>query len=222
VTPITNVETACIRLGQSVVKAISIAIAVASAFNISRCPVFDTVRFWTTCMLVSEGAGLLATKLPNKASYALDIEQTVQTGGILHNMGLLWLAENFAMETAEALLLTMADPSLTVNQALMEGIGIDYCGTGAWIGRQWGIPDELIVVMQHHRDAPYQENVSAEVLLVGAAARMASSLFQKTIEMPSNPALQSLGIDELVQREVFTQLLNKFDSTKELSKILFL
>ncbi|MEQ1529518.1 MAG: HDOD domain-containing protein, partial [Methylococcales bacterium] len=147
-TPITNIEMACIRLGTSVVKGVSIAIAVASSFNTARCPIFDPIRFWTSSMLVAEGAGLLAAKLSDKNKYAADIENTARTGGILHNLGLLWLADNLAVETADALQLSLMDPMLTVNQALMQRVGIDYCLVGAWIGKQWHIPQELIAVMQ--------------------------------------------------------------------------
>lgn len=221
-TPITNIETACIRLGTSVVKGVSIAIAVASSFNTARCPAFDPIRFWTTSMLVAEGAGLLAAKLPNKSSYASDLENTAQTGGILHNLGLLWLADNLAIETAEALQLSMADPLLTVNQALTQHTGIDYCVVGAWIAKQWHIPDELIAVMQHHRDEHFQENASAPVLLVGAAAKMVSSMFHELNEITDDPCLLNLGINVEMQTKVFNQLAKKFDSTQELAKALFL
>ena len=170
-TPITNIETACIWLGSSQVKAVSIAIAVSSSFNTARCPSFNPIRFWTTSMLVAEGAVLLASKLPDKANYPQDMEQILKTGGILHNLGLLWLADILALETEQALKLTAADPSFTVNQTLMEGIGIDFCTIGAWVGEQWNIPDELTAIIAHHRDDGYQENRSVYELLIGSAAR---------------------------------------------------
>lgn len=220
-TPITNIETACIRLGTSVVKGVSIAIAVAASFNAARCPAFDPIRFWTTSMLVSEGAGLLATKLPNKIIYSQDFQHTAQTAGILHNLGLLWLADNFAADTSEALQLAATDPLLNVNQALIQQMGINYCLIGAWIGKQWQIPDELITVMQHHRDN-HAQGLPVLVMLVGAAARMMSLIFHEAEEMGHNQDLQNLGIDVDWQRHVFKQLTNKFDSTRELSKTLFL
>jgi len=222
VTPITNIETACVRLGHTVIKSVSIAIAVASAFNTARCPMFDPSRFWTTSMLVAEGAGLLATKLPNKTDNRTDFINTAQTAGILHNLGLLWLADNLSIETTEALQLTADNPLLTVNQALMQRVGIDYCLIGAWIGKQWHMPDELVVVMQHHRDNYYQEHSSALVVLVGAAAKMISSMLHECNEMPDNQDLHNLGIDKQLQINVFNHLANKFHSTQELAKALFL
>lgn len=220
--PITNIEAACIRLGMSVVRGISIAIAVASSFNVARCPAFDPIRFWATSMLVAEGAGLLVAELPDKANYAPDFVCTAQTGGILHNLGLLWLADNLAVETAEALNLVSEDPLLTVNDALEQCISINYCLAGAWIGNQWQMPEELIAVMQHHRDNSYQENPAVLVLLVGAAAKMVSSMFHENHEMADNQSLHNLGIDLEQQSNVFKQLAKKFDSTCELAKALFL
>lgn len=221
VAPITNIETACVRLGSSVVKGVSIAIAVASSFNTARCPSFDPIRFWTTSMLVAEGAGLLADKLPNKATYPPDLGHTAQTGGVLHNLGLLWLADNLASETAEALQLLLANPNLTVNQALEQQIGIDYCLVGAWIAKQWQIPEPLIAVMQHHRDPNYQEQSFALVSLVGGAAKMVSNVFHSRQELPENSALPSLGLDLQIQTSVFTQLANRLDSTQKLATALF-
>jgi len=220
-TPISNIETACVRLGTAVVKGVSIAIAVAASFNAARCPAFDPIRFWTTSMLVSEGAGLLAAKLSNKVIYCQDFQYTVQTAGILHNLGLLWLADNLATDTSEALQLAATDPLLSVNQALMQQMGIDYCLIGAWIGKQWHMPDELITVMQQHREN-HNQDASPLVMLVGAAARMMSLIFHEAEEMGHNQDLHNLGIDVDWQRHVFKQLTNKFDSTRELSKTLFL
>ncbi len=221
-TPITTIEAACIRLGHSVVKSVSIALAVASSFNIARCPVFNPMHFWTSTMLVAEASKLLATKLPSHAGYPVELLYTAQTGGILHALGLLWLADNLATETSEALQHSSAEPLLTVSQALIDRIGIDYCSVGAWIGKQWQMPEELICVMQHHRDDPHQADAPASVILVGAAAKMSSSLICDTQEFPDYPDLHALGIDSNMQKAVMLQIAKKLDTTKELAKTLFL
>jgi len=56
ISPINNIEQAISRLGISIVKSISIAISIASSFDTRKCPCFDTVHFWTSSMLVAEGA----------------------------------------------------------------------------------------------------------------------------------------------------------------------
>jgi len=76
-------------------------------------------------------------------------------------------------------------------------------------------------VMQQHREN-HNQDASPLVMLVGAAARMMSLIFHEAEEMGHNQDLHNLGIDVDWQRHVFKQLTNKFDSTRELSKTLFL
>lgn len=220
-TPITNIEAACIRLGTKLIKSVSIAIAVSSVFNASKCPSFDPVKFWTTSMLVAEGAGLLSLKLSNQTDYPRDVKSTVQAAGILHNLGLLWLAENQPAEMEAALQLCMTDKLVRVNQALDEFIGMDYCQVGAWIGKEWRLPDELISIITHHRDDQYQAEFAVQVLLVGAAARMLSMLFHETPDLADYTSLHAFGIDYAAQLEVFAQLTAKFANTQELAKNVF-
>lgn len=218
--PVTNIETACIRLGVSLVKGVSIAIAVASSFDTRRCPSFDPIRFWTTSMLVSDGAGLMAAKLADKSNYAHDVGYTVQTAGILHNLGLLWLADNLAKEMEDVLSLTHSDPLVFVNQILLEQVGVSYCQVGAWIGKQWNLPEELLTVIQHHRNSEYQAKHHAQVLLVGAAAKMVSGLFYENTTVTEYPGLAALGVDIEIQNNVFQYIQNKFEATRELAKAL--
>lgn len=216
-TPITDIETACIRLGRAQVKTVSIAISVGSSFNTARCPSFNPVRFWATSMLVGEGACLMASKLPDKANYHTDMWQILKTGGILHNIGLLWLADMLPIETEQALKQTAADPSLSINQTLIETIGIDYCTVGAWVVKQWHIPDELVAIIERHRDISFHENHTVHELLVGAAARMVSTLFHGS-DVTTDLNLNAMGLEAELQQSIFKQLSNKLDSTKELAR----
>jgi HD-like signal output (HDOD) protein len=218
-TPITSIESACVRLGSKQVKAVSIAIAVGSSFNTAQCPSFDPVRFWATSMLVAEGAGLLASKLPDNARYSTDKWQTLKTAGILHNLGLLWLADMLPAETEQAFRLTAADPPLAVNQALLESVGIDSCTVGAWVAKQWHIPDELVAIIEHHRDNSHHENRPVHELLVGAAARMVSSLYHES-HVSTDRDLVALGLEPELQQSIFEQLSKKVNSTKELARLI--
>lgn len=218
--PISNIEDACARLGTSVVKSISIAISIASSFDAGKCVGFITEHFWTSSMLVSDGAYLLASKMP-KGLGGSELEQTVQTAGILHNLGLLWLVENLSKETSQAFEKVAAESSLTVSQALLEFAGADYCEVGGWVGEQLKLPEVLVIAMKHHLAIDYQ-NASWEVaLLVGSAANMVAALRRHSDELPENARLETLGLDTSIQRQVFQQLGNKFDKTQELAKILF-
>lgn len=217
-TPITHIEAACVRIGMNLVKTVSLALAVASSFDTKRCPSFNPIRFWMTSMLVAEGGAALAEILPNQRNTGQDLALTVQTAGILHNLGLLWLADNLAEDTEHAFQLAKSEPLLTINQALESCIGSNYCQVGAWLFTQWGLPDEIINVVEHHHS---QATESTPVVLIGASADMVGTLFQACPKTQEYPNLQRLGIEFEQQNLIFKQLIAKQAAIKELAEKLF-
>ncbi|NOT85766.1 MAG: HDOD domain-containing protein [Methylococcaceae bacterium] len=227
VSPITTVESACSRLGTSVVKSVSIAIAVASSFNAASCPSFDMERFWTNSILVSEAAFLLASQLPQ--DQLVNFPKTAQTAGILHGLGLLWLAENLPNETSLALQRIEADGALSLNDALMDCTGTDYCQVGAWIGKQWKLPEVLVVVIQRHLDSSYREQDWKMAQIIGAALQMVTAIsaqrdltLPNDVVLPINDALLALNVDNAQQGVIFHKLVGKYAQTRALARELFL
>jgi len=218
--PITSIEDACARLGTSIVKSTSIAISVASSFDNGKCPSFSSEHFWTTSMLVADGAGFLAEKL-GTGKECLEFVQTAQTAGIFHNLGLLWLADNLPKETDKALKEVSTESLLTVNEALLKYTGTDYCMAGGWIGEQLTLPDVLIAAIKYHHDINYQDTEWKLVLLVGSAVTMVAALYNQSDEIPEDSRIVQMGLNTSIQKEVFHQLSNKFEKTRELAKTLF-
>ena len=221
IAPINNIEMACSRLGNSIVKSVSIAISVASSFETRKCPFFNTTLFWTTSMLVAEGAGLLASKV-SKPLANLEFEYTAQTAGILHNLGLLWLADNLPIETNNALQMMEDDSSsLSVSASLRLCAETDYCEIGSWMATQLKLPDVLNIAMQQHLNPDYQELSWETALLVGFAADMSSAVHKQADEIPTNIRVERLGIDSASQKLIYYQLSKNFEKTRGLAKTLF-
>lgn len=221
INPINSIDQACSRLGRSMVKSISIAISIASSFDTRKCPLFSTTHFWTSSMLVAEGAKILASKIPNH-DVKPEFENTVQTAGILHNLGLLWLADNAPIETNQALqLVANESSSLTLVNALRQCTGTDYCEIGGRIAQQLKLPIELIAPMEHHIVADYQDDSWRIVQLIGTTATMVSALRKQTENIPANTRLEMLGLDASIQHEVYQNLGKNFEKTCALAKILF-
>jgi len=220
IAPINSIEQACSRLGISMVKSISIALSIASSFDTGKCKGFCMVRYWTTSMLVAEGAGLLAAKLPNNPNHN-ELELTAQTSGVLHNLGLLWLANSLPLETSHAFEQIINDPLLTLSETLKQSTGVDYCEVGGWLGKELQLPNALISVMQHHHNADYQKDSWEIVLLAGCAAEMVSALHQQLDEVPCNHRLESLGLDCSEQNKIYQRLGKDFDKTCQLVETLF-
>ncbi len=177
--PISSIEQACSMLGHSIVKSISFGVSISSAFDTNKCPGFKASYFWTTNILVSEGVGLLASRLSNKINY-IDFVQTGQSAGTLHNIGLLWLADNLPKETDKALKAIVAEPSLTINESLLQYTGTNYCEVGGWLSNQLGFPEVLSVAITHHLDSDYQDSFWEIALLVGSAAAMVDALHKQS------------------------------------------
>ena len=221
VVPITNLETACARLGLVVVRSTSIALAIASPFNPSRCPGFNIERFWSTGILVSEGAGLLATKV-NPDLLPDDGKGTAQTAGILHHFGLLWFADQMPEETQKAFNFVAKDPEISISQALRKQTYVDYTVIGGWIAREWGLPELLATTIEQHLNAEYEQEFWEMILLVASAARMSAALHHGDEEVPENYRLESLGISRTVQEKTYQQLSNKYQGCQEMARALFL
>ncbi len=221
VVPITDLETACARLGMSIVRSTSLALAIASPFNPARCPGFDIERFWSTGILVSEGAAILATKA--KPEIFLDeAKGTAQTAGILHHFGLLWFADQMPDETAKALKMRMNTPPISLSQALRQLTYTDYTAVGGWIAREWGLPELLATAVEQHLSLEYKQEFWEITLLVGSAARMAAALLRGDEEKPENYRLESLGISLSTQDAVFEQMTKKLDGCREMARALSL
>jgi HD-like signal output (HDOD) protein len=220
VMPIINIESACLRLGFSTVKAVSMALAVAPTFDTTRCPSFDPTRFWASSMLEADAGVLLVNELPAQSDHGNDLKFIVQTAGILRNMGLLWLADYMAAETEQALKTSRSDANLSLAQALATSIGVDYCQLSVWIFTQWGLPEQLVAVIAEHKQ-PYESISSVAAQLLAVADVMVSAVFAASEEIAEQPLLSRLGIAPGRQIELFKQLVDKRDATAELAKTLF-
>ncbi|GJL75194.1 MAG: hypothetical protein NMNS02_13000 [Nitrosomonas sp.] len=171
-------------------------------------------------MLVGTGAGLLASGLSNKVDCP-DFEQTVQSAGLLHNIGLLWLADNLPHETDNALQKIETDSLLPASEILSRYTGTDYCEVGGWLADQLGFPKVLTVAIRHHLDSRYQESFWEIALLVGSSTAMVAALHKKSDEMPENKQLETLGLSYSEQKIVFKKLSRDYVKTQELAKAMF-
>ena len=218
-TPVNSLERACVNLGLTVVRSVSIGLALISPFKISACPAFDIRRFWVSSKLVADGAVLLASVLPNLPQPAYI--QTLYTGGLLHNIGLICLADLLPKETHQALLSVSSTPDLTVNQALYRLIQTDFCEVGGLFAETWGLPEDLVAIIKFHQAADYQIDNWQAIGLVGYSAAMVGALFDNQAELPSFIPAEKLGISPADQQQVFEKLKPLFLDTSELAKALF-
>jgi len=142
---ILSVEQACSRLGLSVVRSTSLALAVASAFDPSRCPEFEAERYWADALLCAEVAARLCGLSP--LSPTLE-PAAARAGGLLHSLGVLWIADRLPQEFAQAVRLQReSGETLGLHQALREVLGFDQGEAGGLLALKWKLPEELELAM---------------------------------------------------------------------------
>jgi HD-like signal output (HDOD) protein len=215
-TPVTTLSGACAILGWRVVQGLSVALAVAKRFNAVRCPAFDAHRFWITALLTAEGAVLLPSHLGTQRD-----PNTLNTAGLLHNLGLLFMADRWPRETTAALEASNEGEDLGLVEALRATSGTDYCAIGGELGEAWKLPGPLTQAMRHHRDPGYRGSHWQIALSVGVAASMAAVLWRGAKWESEDPRAAALEMPLPAVEAAFSQLATKRDVIEEWARQLF-
>ncbi len=217
INPINSLEMACSRLGFGVVRSTCIALAVASPFDSTRCPAFKPETFWCHALLLADASTWLAQAAPIQSRLS---PQIARTAGLLHKLGLLWLADQLPDETHQAILKKQNDPNTTLKRALHSLIGIDYLDVGAVLAKAWKMPEPLATAMSRDSlsdEMPYW----GTILIVITADSMVSRLRQEAPWLDSDSRLATLGIDSQAADEVFQKLTRQYSVTLGLASMLF-
>jgi len=137
-TPVTTLPTACSRIGLNIVRSVSIALSISQVFDSSRCPAFSTKTFWISALLNAESAFMHASDDPRVC------DNSARFSGLLHNIGLLWLASEKPVETNDALLNTINNPDDTLAESLHERLGMDYYTIGGELAKAMDMPLSVV------------------------------------------------------------------------------
>lgn len=216
--PIGSLEMACSRLGLGVVKSTSIALAVASPFDPNRCPAFDRVRFWTSAIMSADAGSMLAGLVGSSGAAE---PSTARAAGLLHNLGLLWLADRLPGEVNEALSDAEEAPSGLLRRALIERLGFDSAQAGGHLGRAWGLPPPLVMAMAHYPESDFQGDNWRTSQLAGVAVALVSSVRQGVDHPVADPRLKRLGITAAAVERVGATLERQLERNRELAETLF-
>lgn len=206
--PVTSLQSACTQLGLALIRSISISVAVSAPFDTRQCPLFDTVRFWYSSLLVAEGAELLAARAEGGAATE---PRAVHTVGLLHNIGLLWLADKLPDYVTRACDMASRGDATSVDDALRQMIGLGVGGVGSLLLEAWGLPSLLATAIRHHRDPEYALDGWQSAALLGGAADMVRAL-RHGLDCPAAlPGLDRLAVSARARQRVFERLREKSD-----------
>ncbi len=214
---VTSLEATCSRLGLGVVRSTSIALAVAAPFNSTKCPCFDLEYYWCSVLLTADAASRLAAVSSSKHEFE---PATARAAGLLHNLGLLWLADRLPDEVDRALTMVKSGEAESVQQALTQVLGFDQAQAGGYLGNSWALPEPLVSAMTHYQESEYQGSHCEIVITVGLAARLVAAVLKQESCPGQDARLSSLGITGENLNAVFEQLNGQLVKTRDIAKVL--
>ena len=215
---ISSLENACARLGFGVVRSTSIALAISSPFDINRCPPFDAKRFWSSSLLTADVTASLTQLSTNRQPMTIS---TNRTAGLLHNLGMLLLADQMPDKLQQAIEMADKQSAPSLRLALQSIIGLDYTDAGAYLCEVWDLPVPLSSAMRYHTSPDYDGEQWEVVYLVGIAASMVSAVQRNTPWPMPEIGLGRLGIELSAANQVFEKLGTQMEKTRKLAEALF-
>lgn len=173
VVPIDNIQLACSKLGLSVIRSVSIALSIATPFNPLLCKTFEPYRYWLNALMVGDITRSLASEIE-----AIPESQTatLQTAGILHNIGLLWLADRLPSETARALSDYLSNPLVSLDHHLSNHCNFGYCAVNGKLASAWNFPPLLHNAIQYHNSPEFNGDFYQQTHTIGLATAICEHL----------------------------------------------
>ncbi len=169
-TEITNLKRACMQLGLTMIKSISIALLVSQQFNSQNCKGFNEKTFWLSSLVLADLMRALQQHTQKPDTEA----STAHLIGLIHNMGILVIAEVAAEKMSQAILLSN-NSDVGFSQALTNNIGISYLDATHLILKNWGLPYALSHSFGSKDETPYTSLVQEAMAL------------KNTVDLNANP-----------------------------------
>ena len=195
--PVTSLNDACSRLGLNVVRTVTIAIAVGKSFDFEKCQSFDAMHFWTSSFIAAEISAALAEKSQ------LDSE-SARAAGLLHSIGLLWLADCMPFETHQALAET-PESEQGVDELVEHHCGIGYRKAGHILLTRWRLPNLLVASLISLDELDAGSESDNMHRLVRSAAELATTTLTPERELALDGLLVDIHSPKTLQRLLDTQ-----------------
>lgn len=213
---IATITHAVVILGFNTVRNLTTSLGVFSAFDPKgQQTAMDRDKFWAHSLGTAVAAGVLARRknIPVKA-----VEE-VFVGGLLHDIGKLFLDQYFPDQYAIALKLAAA-AKISIWDAEKTALGVGHALVGKRVAEKWNLPPSLTsMIMLHHQPAFSKEHF--EITAVVQAADMVA----RKLKLGSGgdalvPALspevqQWLNLTPQVWEIIETETCQKFEGAKE-------
>lgn len=161
------------------VSAVGLLTHKSSAYGLNR------AHFWRHCAATAAAASLLAKRrLPRQFAVA----EEAFLGGLLHDVGSLFLDSHFAVQHAVALAFAKRE-GMSAQAAESYVLGIDHVMIGRRISERWNFPSHMTAMLGFHHDPNPQREHFDMVALIHASDWLAWECGHPSSEHPSAPVL---------------------------------
>jgi HD-like signal output (HDOD) protein/CheY-like chemotaxis protein len=183
---ITNPAEAVAYLGTDVIQALVLSVQVFSCYDAKKVPGFRLEDIWCHSQTV---AGIAKKIFQREGRAKTDVDEAF-TAGILHDIGMIILANNLPIQYAEIIARQESDRCLRPELEL-EVFGSTHAEVGAYLLGLWGLPDSIVeATALHHRPSDCQEKKLDLLCAIHVANHLAHSM------IPSHSMFKGAVLDE--------------------------
>jgi len=162
---ITTITHAIVILGFSTVRNLATSLGIVNGFeSTGAVPALDREAFWAHSVAVASAASLIARR---KNASAKVLEE-VFIGGLLHDIGKLFLDNYFPQQYAIALKLAKA-ANISIWEAEKTALGVGHVLVGKRVAEKWNLPASLTAMISLHHQTAYAKEYMEIVSIVHAA-----------------------------------------------------
>ena len=216
---IATITHAIVILGFNTIRNLGTSLGVAKAFDPRGKTALDRNQFWSHSVATAVAAWIIARRRNLNAK----MTEEVFVGGLLHDMGKLFLDQYFPDQYAIAIKLARA-ANIGIWDAEKTALGIGHVLVGKRIAEKWNLPPTLTAMIALHHQPTLSQDYFDIVAIVHAADRVARKLNLGDGGDPTVPHLdpkveQWLAFTPQVWEMIEQDVIKKFDDAKDFMKI---
>jgi putative nucleotidyltransferase with HDIG domain len=216
---IATITHAIVILGFNTIRNLATSLGVAKAFDQRGPSALDRDQFWAHSVATAVGAWIIARRRNLNAK----VTEEVFVGGLLHDLGKLFLDQYFPDQYAIAVKLARA-ANISIWDAEKTALGIGHVLVGKRVAEKWNLPPTLMAMIALHHQPSFAKEHFETVAIVHAADRLARKLKLGDGGDPGIPPLDPevekwLNFSPQVWEAVEQDTIKKFEDAKDFMKI---
>jgi putative nucleotidyltransferase with HDIG domain len=217
---ISTITHAVVILGFNTVRNLTTSLGVFNAFDARTIQTaMDRDQFWAHSIGTAVAAGVIAKRkaIPTKQA------EEVFVGGLLHDIGKLFLDQYFPDQYAIALKLSRA-AKISIWDAEKTALGVGHALVGKRVAEKWNLPPSLTSMITLHHQPAFAKEDFAITAVIHAADRIAHKLKlghggDDLVPVMAPEVQQWLALPPQVWESIENETVAKFADAKEFLKM---